>query len=450
MSIIPLEAAWLLGEFAPVFTQPTFRRSMLLLLGAILTTGRRTVANVLRTVGNLAQGDPSSFQRVLSSARWSGLQLACALTRVIVRCFYSSGVILLAGDDTVDEHRGKKVYGKSRHRDAVRSSHSYTAHRYGHKWVVLSILVKFPFARRYWALPVLVALYRSPKDNRARGRPHKTPVELMRLLLRILLRWFPGRDFQFAGDGGFGTHELSRFAQQSGGRLSLVSRFRGDANLYAPAPPARKSKKGGRPRLKGAKMPSPQDVVAKATNRQRLTVAWYGGTVRRVEVVTAIGHWYKSGEGLMPVRWVYVHDRSGTHRDDYLFTTNVNMTPQEIIEAYTRRWNIETTFEEMRAHLGLETTRGWSRWTVLRAAPCLFGLYTVVTLLYWGLPRRYKDGVRLSWAGKTETTFSDAITAVRRWLWTGWVFETTGHDHAFAKLPRRLRSTLLYALAPAA
>jgi len=450
MSIIPLEAAWLLNDFAPVFTQPTFQRSMLLLLGAILTTGRRTVANIRRTVGSLAQGDPSSFQRVLSSARWSGLQLACALTRTIVRCFYSSGVILLAGDDTVDEHRGKKVYGKSRHRDAVRSSHSYTAHRYGHKWVVLSILVKFPFARRYWALPVLVALYRSPKDNRARGRRHKTPVELIRLLLRILLRWFPGREFQFAGDGGFGTHELSRFAQQSDGRLSLVSRFRGDANLYASAPPARKSNKGGRPRLKGAKMPSPQDVVAKATSRQRLMVAWYGGAVRRVEVVTALGHWYKSGEGLVPVRWVYVHDRSGTHRDDYLFTTNVNRTAQEIIEAYTRRWNIETTFEEMRAHLGLETTRGWSRWTVLRAAPCLFGLYTVVALLYWGLPQRYKDGVRLSWEGKKDTTFSDAITAVRRWLWTDWVFATTGHDHAFAKLPRCFRSTLLDALAPAA
>jgi hypothetical protein len=450
MSIIPLEATWLLSEFSPVFTQPTFRRSMLLLLGAILTTGRRTVANVLRTVGNLAQGDPSSFQRVLSSARWSGLQLACALTRVMVRCFYASGVILLAGDDTVDEHRGKKVYGKSRHRDAVRSSHSYTAHRYGHKWVVLSILVKFPFARRYWALPVLVALYRSPKDNRGRGRAHKTPVELMRLLLRILLRWFPGRDFQFAGDGGFGTHELSRFAQQSDGRLSLVSRFRGDANLYEPAPQVRKSNKGGRPRLKGAKSPQPQDVVAKAAKRQRLTVAWYGGTVRRVAVVTAVGHWYKHGHGLVPIRWVYVHDLNGTHRDDYLFTTNVNLFAQEIIEAYTRRWNIETTFEEMRAHLGLETTRGWSRWTVLRAAPSLFGLYTVVALLYWALPRRYKDGVQLTWQGKTETTFSDAITAVRRWLWTRWVFETTRHDHAFAKLPRRFRQTLLYALAPAA
>jgi hypothetical protein len=277
MSIIPTEAALLLPEFAPVFTQPTYRRFMILLLGTILTTGRRTVANVLRTVGDVAHGAPSSFHRVLSSTRWSGLQLACVLARFIVRHFYPEGVILLAGDDTVDEHRGKKVYGKSRHRDAVRSSHSYTAHRYGHKWVVLAILVKFPFATRYWALPVLVTLYRSPKDNKARGRQHKTPVELMRLMLRLLLRWFPDRQFQFAGDGGFGTHQLARFAHQSHGRLTLVSRFYAAANLYDP-PPQRKNKKGGRPRLKGAKKPAPQDVVAKKQQpRQRLTVAWYGG-----------------------------------------------------------------------------------------------------------------------------------------------------------------------------
>ena len=450
MDIVPAEAVWMFVEFAPVFTRPTYPRFLVLLFGAILTTGRHTVANVLRTVGSLAPGAPSSYHRVLCSARWSGLQLACILTRLIVRSFYPTGVILLAGDDTVDEHRGKKVYGKSRHRDAVRSSHSYTAHRYGHKWVVLAILMKFPFATRYWALPILVSLYRSPKDNKARGRRHHTPVELMRRMLRVLLRWFPERQFRFAGDGGFGTHELARCAQESGGRLTLVSRFYADANLYNP-PPQRRGRKNGRPRLKGAKRPRPMDVVAKRKkNRQRLTVDWYGGEQRRVEIVTADGHWFKSGAGLVAIRWVFVHDLTGTHRDEYFFTTDVTMTAQEIIEAFTRRWNIETTFEEMRAYLGLETTRGWTQQTVLRAAPCLFGLYSVVALLYWKLPEKYRNGIGLRWEGKTETTFSDAIRAVRRWLWTRWVFETSGHHEAFAKLPRRFRLTLLNALAPAA
>jgi hypothetical protein len=158
------------------------------LFAAVLTTGRRTVANLLRAVAALAHGDPSSYQPVLSQARWSSLRAAAALGRFVLRHCWPGGVVLLAGDDTVTEHRGQRVYGKARHRDPVRSSHSYTAHRDGPKGVVLAILVRFPFAGRPWALPVLVALDHSPQADRERGRPHKTPAELMQLTQRLKRR----------------------------------------------------------------------------------------------------------------------------------------------------------------------------------------------------------------------------------------------------------------------
>lgn len=436
-------------ELAPAFTRPTFARAQLLVVAAVLTTGRRTIANLLRTLGALVPGQASSYHRLLSHARWSGLQLAALLLRFLLRSFWPTGRIRLVGDDTVDEHRGKKVYGKGRHRDAVRSSRNYTAFRYGHKWVVLAVLVSFPFARRPWALPVLIALYRCPQENRRRGRPHKTPAEWMQLLLRLVLRWFPDRQFVFVGDSGFGSHAVASFATRQGDRLSLVSRFVADANLYDPPPVVVGKKPSGRPRQKGAKQPSPQAVVAGA-KRQRLTVSWYGGGRRRVEVVSAVGHWYKAGEGLVGVRWVYVHDRTGTHRDDYLYSTDTTLTARQIIEAYTGRWNIETTFQETRAYLGLETTRGWKRQTVLRAAPCLLGLYTLVSLWYWQLPASVKADWGVLWAGKEAMTFSDAITAVRRWLWSDWVFATAGHDATFSKLPNAFRDVLFTALAPAA
>lgn len=449
MASILTDALPVFLELAPAFTRPTFARAQLLVVAAVLTTGRRTIANLLRTLGALVPGQASSYHRVLSQARWSGLQLAALLLRFLLRSFWPTGRIPLVGDDTVDEHRGKKVYGKGRHRDAVRSSKNYTAFRYGHKWVVLAVLVSFPFAHRPWALPVLIALYRSPEENRRLGRPHKTPAQCMQLLLRLLLRWFPDRQFLFVGDSGFGSHAMASFAARQDGRLTLVSRFVADANLYDPPPVVVGKKPLGRPRQKGSKQPSPQAVVAGAT-RQRLTVSWYGGGRRRVEVVSAVGHWYKGGEGLVAVRWVYVHDRTGTHRDDYLYTTDLERTPQEIIEAYTARWNIETTFQETRAYLGLETTRGWKRETVLRAAPCLLGLYTLVSVWYWQLPASVKSDWGVLWAGKEAMTFSDAITAVRRWLWSDWVFATGGHDVAFAKLPNSLREVLFTALAPAA
>jgi hypothetical protein len=439
----------ILALFAPAFTPATFTRAQLLTVACILTTGRRTVSNLLRTLGHLAQGAPSSYHRVLSEARWSGLRLAALLTRFVLRRHWPAGTVTLVGDDTVSSHPGRKVYGKAKHRDPVRSSHSYTAWRWGHKWVVLAVLVRLPFAQRPWALPVLVALYRSKEDNRKRGRPHRTPAELMQVLLRLLLRWFPGRPFRFAGDAGYGSHDMAELAPQSRGRLHLVSKFHPKANLYEAPPLVAGKRPNGRPRKKGAKLPPPRQVVAQSPG-SRHDVAWYGGGRRDVEVVSGTGHWYKGGRRLVEVRWVFARDLTGTHRDEYFYTTDLSMAPPEVIEAYAERWNIETTFAEMRAYLGLETTRGRCQKTVLRAEPCLFGVYSVVTLLYGQLPAEAQAGPGVEWEGKATVTFSDAITAVRRWLWTSWAFATAGHDGPFTKLPEQLRQTLLYALAPAA
>ena len=487
MVTLPDFAQPVLSSFAPVFYHPTYQRFLVLLLAAILTTGRRTVSNLLRTTAGLARGDASGFHSVLSRRRWSTLALARILARFILDHWVPDGPVSLAGDDTVDEHRGAKVYGKGCHRDPVRSTHSYTAFRWGHKWVVLAILVPFPFATRPWALPVLAALYHSPekavaakakapkrrrrkvkdktraraeqRDGRRAGtapkatraqRRHKTPSELMRQLLLILTHWFPDRQFVFAGDGGYGTHALARSAARRRRNLTLVSLFYPTAALFDPPPVVVGKRPGHRPRKKGAKRPPPQAVVAATPERQPLEVAWYGGGRRTVEVVSGTGHWHKSGEGLVEVTWVYVHDLSGTHRDTYLFSTETTMPPARVIATYTGRWNIETTFQEMRAYLGLETTRGRVKNTVLRAAPCLFGLYAVVALLYAELPAEATAEGGVKYRGKATVTFSDAISAVRRQLWVEGVFEGHGQTEAFRNLPRPLQAVILAALAPAA
>ena len=293
-----------------------------------------------------------------------------------------------------------------------------------------------------------MALYRSQEWDQEHGRRHQTPSELRRQLRAVLIRWFPQRKFVFAGDGGYGTHELTRFAHRHRSRRTRVSRFDPDAHWYAP-PPVVRGKRNGRPRTQGRKLPAPAEVVKKSS-RSRWTVAWYGGGTRRIEVVSGTGHGYQAGEGLVPIGGVFVHDLTGTHRDDYFFTTDLAMTPKTIVETFTRRGSIETTFPEMRADLGLETTRGWSEKTVLRAAPCLFGWFSVVALRYARLPAKPTRTDFLSWPGKTDRTFSDAMTAVRRWLWVNGAFATPRHHDAFAKRSGPTRAVLLHALAPAA
>lgn len=315
--------------------------------------------------------------------------------------------------------------------------------------MVLSILVTFSFATRPWALPVLVALYRAPEWAQAHGTRHKTPAHLARLLLARLLRWFPERQFIFVGDTGYGTSETARFCSTHRRQLTLVSKFYRDAALYEPPPPRTRATRG-RPRVKGKKLPSPHAVVAKTAQRTRLTVAWYGGANRAIEVVTGTGHWYRMGEALVAVRWVYVHDCTGTHRDEYFFTTDLTMSATQVVECYTQRWSIETTFQECRAYLHLESTKGYCQHTVLRCTPCLFGFYTLVVLLYVQLPASARTRGAVVWQGKSTVTFSDMMACVRRAIWKPWLLQTPEDRQGFAKLSRSLQDAILYLLAPAA
>lgn len=442
MSCIPQSAASALEIFRPCFTQPTFERFLALSLSAIVTTGARTVSNLVRTIGDLAQGHLTTYHHVFSNRRFRPWSLSRALASFLIVRFAPSGVIRLVGDDTVLSHPGRHVFGKGRHRDAVRSSHSYTAFHYGHKWVVLSLLVRFPFASRPWALPVLVALYTDPDWDKKQGRRHKTPPVLMEGLLSTILHWFPDRRFLVSLDGAFGTHRLARFAhRRTHGRLVLISRFYDNAALHKlPV-----QKRVGRPRVKGKKLPYPKHVV-KTTRPTPLTVGWYGGEQRHVEVISGTGHWYKGGQGLVPIRWVHVKDLDGTHRDEYFFTTAVNLTAKKIIECYTGRWAIETTFQEAKAHLQLGSTRCHVENSVLREAPCLFGLYSLVVAIYASLKGR--RGFAIKWIGKRDVTFSDALTAVRKYLWRYWVFRQPQFTGTFEKLPLKFQRTLLHALAP--
>jgi hypothetical protein len=194
----------------------------------------------------------------------------------------------------------------------------------------------------------------------------------------------------------------------------------------------------------------PQEVVAHTAKRTSLTEAWYGGTTRDIEVVTGTGHWYRIGEDLVAVRWADVHDYTGTHRDEYFFTTDITMKPQQMVECDTQHWSIETTFQEGREYLKLESTKGDGQQTVLRFTPCLFGLYTMVVLLYLRLPSSSSTLRAIFWRGKSTVTCSDMLTCVRRALWEQWYFQTQADPQGFSKLSPSFQETSPDALAPAA
>jgi hypothetical protein len=280
---------------------------------AILTTGRRTLTHVLRTVREQAQGPASSDHRVCSRRRWSTWTLARARSTFLLDHVVPPGAVLLAGDDTVTEPPGPKVFGQGRHRDGVRSTPSDTADRWGHTWVVSARRLKLPCAPRPWALPGVVAWYRPPAWARMHGPRQRTPAPLARLLLAQLLRWFPPRHCTCVGDPGDGASETARFCRQHRRHLTWGRKLYGDAAWSEPPPP-RTRHTVGRPRVKGQTRPSPHAGVAHRTRRTSLVVAWYGGSTRDIELGTGTGHWYRLGDALVPVRWVLVPDCPGSHR----------------------------------------------------------------------------------------------------------------------------------------
>ncbi len=451
---LPPAAGPVLLPLAGAFTRPTFRRVLVLLVGAVLASGGRTVTGMIRAAGLLATGHYSSYHRVFSRANWSLWHPGRILAAPVVALVPPGQPVPLALDDTSPQHKGPHVYGKGRHRDACRSSHSHTVWVWGHKWVVLAVLVQFPFARRPWALPVLAALYRDAETNGKEHRRHKTPVDLARQLLRVLIRWFPGRRFIAAVDGGFSCHELCRFARRHREHLTLVGKFYPDAQLFEPPARNKLGKNGrplGRPRVKGEKLPTPRQAVAGSKILARATVNWYGGKTREIEYAGSAGFWYKSGHGLAELRWVFVRDLTGTHREEYFFCTDPSLTPEQIVAAYTGRWSIEVTFQEVRKHLGFATPRNWRQNSVLRTGPCLLALFSIVSLIYHEHLRQLRGRKpaphKTPWYDKPEPTFSDALAAVRRLFWTRSVFAHPPLRPLVQKLPSQLRNFMLDRLA---
>jgi hypothetical protein len=451
--VFPAAAEPLVQAIGVAFTEPTIRRFLVLMCGLIVTMGRRTVSHALVAVRPALDGHWSNYHRLYSAARFSTWKLAAALLRQVITLLPAGVVIELVADDTVDGKEGDHVWAKGTHRDPTRSSRSHDAVKFGHRWLVLCVLVQLPGWDRPWALPILCGMCISPKVGKKIGTRQKTPSQLARQLLIRLMRWLPDRKFVLTGDYQVITHETAAFARRHADRVTVIGRLRGDANLYAPpANPHRRSRTGALPK-KGRKLPSPGERITQLPPVAR-GVAWYGGSRRTVRHVSEQALWYdKHGNAVTPIRWVCVLGEAGQNlRDAYFFCSDPALPAVSIIEQYARRWNIEVTFEEARALLGLETTRHWCRRSVLRVTPILLGLFTAVVLIWQRLPKARQ---RLCWSAtpcyaKQAITFADALAAVRRELWETSLLRHGHPGGCLNRLPRPLRQTILWHLSAAA
>jgi DDE superfamily endonuclease len=450
MPDLPARFAAAILAFAPLFRHRTWHHAETLLIGAILAPGKRTVTSILRITGLSRERHFVNYHRVLSRARWSGREAARLLLGLLVHTFVPTGPVILGLDDTIERRRGRCIKAKGIYRDPVRSSDAHFVKASGLRWISLMLLAPIPWAARTWALPFLTALAPSERYCRNQGKQPKKLTDWARQLVLQVRRWLPDRELVLVADMGFAALELLAALSHRG--VICIMRLRLDAALYEPAPPRRPGTKG-RPRTKGARLPKLSDVLKRTSTRwRRVTVpGWYGEGDRTIEFGSATAVWWHGGLPIVPIRWVLLRDPLGRFSPQALLCTDPTRDPLQIIRWFILRWQVEVTFQEARAHLGVETQRQWSDRAVARTTPSLFGLFSIVTLLAAQLGQRARTAVLVdSWYRKSRPTFADALAAVRRAIWRETGLLTSRHRHKAPKPSHTLQRCLAYALCHAA
>jgi hypothetical protein len=428
MLTLPDEYNTLLAHFQPFFSKRVWKLVIVLLVGAILAPGKRTVTAILRIMGLDQERHFQNYHRVLNRAVWSNLVISLVLLRMLLNTFLSTGPVVIGIDETIERRRGEKIRAKGIYRDPVRSSKSHFVKASGLRWISMMLLVEVPWAKRIWALPFLTVLAPSERYYESSPRKHKKLTDWARQMSMQVRRWLPKRKLILVADSSYAALELLHSLFRLPEPVYMVTQLRLDAALYEPAP---QSKPGtiGRPRKKGKRLPKLNQVL---TNKQTVweTIRvdnWYGQGLTQVEITSDTAVWYHSGMPAVPIRWVLIRDPKGKFETRALLCTDQSATPLQLLQWFVRRWQLEVTFQEVRAHLGVETQRQWSDKAIARTTPILMGLFSWVTLLAHHSQVDGELPVRqAAWYAKTTPTFSDAIALVRSRIWQHWGFCMSG------------------------
>ena len=452
MSPLPAALEAVLRPFGPLFSPRVWRHARVLAAGAIVALRHRTVTACLRAVGLADERRFTNYHRVLNRAQWSTGAAAKILLGLLVERLPPSWPLVILVDETMERRKGRKIQTKGVFRDAVRSSRSKVVYCYGLRWISMTLVVPVPWSRRPWALPFLTVEAPSRKANEGIGRRHKTIIDWTCQMIAQVRRWVPPeRPLVLVGDGAYAAMDLIWRCLTLAGSVTLVARFRWDAALYDPPPPPVPGKRGRKPK-KGNRQPSLRERAADPSAAwQTLAVRWYEGVRKEVQILSGVSLWYKAGTPPVSIRWVIVRDPNADFEDTPILCTNLQVCEQHIVEWFVLRWNIEVTFQECRAHLGLETQRQWSSPAIARTTPCLFGLFSLVTLA----AARMVEGGSLpirqaAWYRKTDATFSDVIAVVRRQIWSSRYFAMSHSQANDAQLTGDLVRHLIDCLSEAA
>ena len=417
MLSLPSEFLAQISTISPLFRRRTWLHAQVLILGAVLCPGKRTVCNLLRSVGLSSEMRYHKYHRVLSRSKWSSLRVSERLLGLLIRYLCpGNGPLVFGIDETLERRWGRKIRKRGIYRDAVRSSKSHFVKCSGLRWMSLMLLVVLPWEGGLcWALPFLTALCPSKRYYAQKARAAKKLTDWAWQMIIQLGRWTAAleRKVYLVADGTYATFDLLGQAPSVG--VDMIVRMRMDARLYHFPTPPPKSKRGPKAKIGKRQSPMEQRLNDPKASWQKATFThWYGRKNKMMEFISYTALWYKGGITPIPLRWVLIRDPEAKLDPVLIGSTDLELDPKVIISFFVRRWRIEVTFAEVRRHLGVETQRQWSDLAIERSTPALLALFSIITLWANSLYHKGKLPVlATAWYPKKHLTFSDAIAAVR-------------------------------------
>jgi len=459
MDVASIVSAWdaVVLQLASAFTEPTARTWQQIALGWVLHRGPATVTGIFRMLGRLADRHWTVYQKFFYRAAWSLETLSCHLmVRVLLPMILDSGaddaasgkpVADLAIDDTTAARYGKHVAHAGWFKDASAQGQATkgTVIHWAHNWIVGAFtlrLTRWPLMR--WVLPAVFALYRKRSDC-TKTHPFRTRQVLAAEMVQRAAEALPQVQLRVSADGQYATRPFVEGLPEG---VNLVSRIRRDAALHALPPAKRHPGQRGRPRIKGKRLPSPQQMAARRKKGWRMiAVLKQGRQVKRLVLgVTCL--WYHVCK-TAPIRLVTVRDPAGKQKDDFLFCTDAAVPDEQIVQRYYDRWGVEEAILESKQHMGFEDTRGWCSRTVNRQAPLAMVLVTLIKAWYsrCGAESPTLLPEPTPWCpGKRRPSFADMLSALRRVIWEHRILPNS----TFSARVREIWNAVSYALSAAA
>lgn len=361
-----------------VFTSPTFENFRVLALGWMLTPGHHAVTAALVVTGISKERDHSAFHRFFSLAKWSRDEFGRALFLKALELVPDGGVILLSLDDTLASKKGEEVFGIGCHIDAVRSTKKHKVFAFGHVWIVLCIVVKLPFSDRPWSLPILFRLYRSKKECECNDGHYLKKTELAREMMFVFSSWDVERRIEIVADSGYCNSTVIKGLPPS---IVFIGTMRPDATITAKPRQTPGKKPACRPRVRGDRRPSPEQVAKDDSRPWNQIQATLYGEDKTVDYKEMRGQWYRACGGLL-LKIVVSPTRTGKVPYRAFFCTDPMVSVQYIFERYSCRWSIEVTFFDIKQFLGFADSQAWSEAAVQRTAPFVGCLYTFIVIWY--------------------------------------------------------------------